>query len=132
MMHLQKKHAFDMKIRESCRELLHITSIKIEEYKKDFQERYGILKNPDIWIHFSTQARFFEGVGVLVKRKLVDPALVDDLMSGNILQFWEKFGESIIKEQQVRENYPQFYEHVEYLYNVIKPIVDQQHPGLKT
>jgi len=98
---------------------------------EDFVERY-IGKNPDVYLHFHQQARFFEGVGVLVKRKLVDPLLVDDLMSGNILQFWEKFGESFIKERQVRNNYPQFYEHVEYLYSVIKPIRDSQHPELDT
>jgi hypothetical protein len=99
---------------------------------EDFLERYGNAKNPDVYIHFSQQARFFEGVGVLVKRKFIDPAVVDDLMSGNVLDFWEKFGESFIKELQERNNYPQFYEHVEYLYHVIKPIRDSQHPELKT
>ena len=59
-------------------------------------------------------------------------ALVDDLMSGHILRFWEKFGETVIKETQVRENKPQYYEYVEYLYSVIKPIVESQHPELKT
>jgi hypothetical protein len=98
----------------------------------DFQERYGMDKNPEVWIHFNAKARFFEGVGVLVKRGLVDPLLVDDIMSGNLIQFWEKFGESIIKEWQVRNNYPQFYENVEYLYHVIRPIRDSQHPELAT
>jgi len=96
---------------------------------EDFQERYGVRTNPDTFIHFSSMARFFEGVGVLVKRKLIDPYLVDDLMSGNILEFWEKFGESWIKVNQERTNYPQYYEQVEYLYSVIKPIVESQHPG---
>jgi len=98
----------------------------------DFTERYGTEVNPERYISFSTIARFFEGVGVLVKRKLVDPTLVDDLMSGNVLEFWEKFGEPMIKIRQVRNNYPQYYEHVEYLYGVIKPIVESQHPELKT
>jgi len=98
----------------------------------DFSERYGSEVNPERYISFSTIARFFEGVGVLVKRKLVDPTLVDDLMSGNVLRFWEKFGEPMIKIRQVRTDYPQYYEHVEYLYSVIKPIVESQHPELKT
>jgi len=83
-------------------------------------------------VSFSTVAIFFEGVGVLVKRNLVDISLVDDLMSGMLLSFWEKFGEPVIKIRQVRDNYPQYYEHVEYLYSVIKPIVESQHPELKT
>jgi hypothetical protein len=98
----------------------------------DFLERYGQEKNPERYISFSYIARFLEGVGVLVKRKLVDPLLVDDLMSGNILDFWDKFGDPLIKKRQVLRNYPQYYEHVEYLYKVIKPIVDSQHPELKT
>ena len=98
----------------------------------DFWERYGASKNPDTYLHFSTIGRFFEGVGVLVKRELVDPLLVDDLMSGHVLRFWERFGESIIKEYQVRANSPTYYEFVEYLYSVIKPIAESQHPELKT
>ena len=81
-------------------------------------------------VSFSSVAIFFEGVGVLVKRKLVDPTLVDDLMSGMLIRFWEKFGEPMIKIRQVRDNYPQYFEHVEYLYNVIKPMVESQHPEL--
>jgi len=96
---------------------------------EDFQEKYGVKKNPEIYIHFGVLARFYEGLGVLVKRKLIDPYLVDDLMSGTILSFWDKFGESFIKVHQVRINYPQFYEQVEYLTSVIKPIVKSQHPG---
>ena len=41
-------------------------------------------------------------------------------------------GEPYIKERRVRDNYPQMYEHVEYLYNQIKQIAEQQHPELKT
>ena len=59
-------------------------------------------------VSFSSVAIFFEGVGVLVKRKLVDPTLVDDLMSGMLIRFWEKFGEPMIKIRQGRDNYPQY------------------------
>ena len=98
----------------------------------DFWEKYGSSKNPDLYVHFGTIGRFLEGVGVLVKRGLVDPYLVDDLMSSHILRFWEKFGESIIKERQVRTNYPQYYEQIEYLAKIIGLIVEEQHPELKT
>lgn len=74
---------------------------------------------------------FYEGIGVLVKRKLIDVNLVDDLMSGFILRSWEKI-EPIIKEFRERENWPQAWEWIEYLYHQIKPIVEEQHPELKT
>ena len=72
---------------------------------------------------------FFEGIGVLINRNLIDPFMVDDLMSDAILRYWEKY-EPILAEVRVRENYPQAGEWAEYLYNVIKPIVEQQHPEL--
>ena len=97
---------------------------------EDFMERYGGDKNPDIYYHFSSIGTFFEGIGVLVKRKLIDPTIVDDLISNSVIFFWEKFGVPIIKERQVRDNFPQFYEWVEYLYSVVKPIRDSQHPEL--
>ena len=97
----------------------------------DFQEKYGKEKNPDIYIRFSTIGRFFEGIGVLVKRELIDPYFVDDLMSSHILRFWDKFGESIIIETQTRENSPQYYEYIVYLAQIIRSIVEKQHPEIQ-
>jgi hypothetical protein len=99
---------------------------------EDFIEKYGWQNNPDTYYHFSSIGTYFEGIGVLVNRGLVDPTLVDDLISGSVTFFWEKFGESIIKERRRRDNFPQLFEWVEYLYNAIKPIRDSQHPELKT
>jgi hypothetical protein len=98
---------------------------------EDFLEKYGGRKNPDVYIHFNQMASFLEGIGVLVKRELVDPILVDDLISYVVITFWEKFG-SIIMERRVRDNTPQAFEWVEFLYSVIQPIALSQHPELKT
>ncbi len=95
----------------------------------DYEEKY---RTEAKRVPFSSIGIFFEGIGVLVKRELIDPTLVDDLMSSMVLRFWDKFGESVIKEKQVRDDYPQYFEYVEYLYNVIKPMVESQHPELKT
>lgn len=40
----------------------------------------------------SSLGTYFEGIGVLVKRNLVDPSMVDDLMSGRFIDFWEAMG----------------------------------------
>jgi hypothetical protein len=87
--------------------------------------------NPEISDMFRSLASFYDGMGVLVNRNLIDPYMVDDLMSDAILRYWEQF-EPIVAEIRIRENYPQAAEWVEYLYNVIKPIVEEQHPELKT
>jgi len=73
---------------------------------------------------------YLEGLGLLVRRRLIDPSFVDDLISGIITRYWEKFA-LITIEQRKRLNYPQLGEWVEYLYNQIKPIVEEQHPELK-
>jgi hypothetical protein len=95
----------------------------------DYIEKYD--ENVESRIKWATLANYYEGVGVLVKRGLIDVSLVDDLMSGGIMRFWEKF-EYVIKETRKRYNFPQRAEYVEYLYNQIKTVVEEQHPELKT
>ena len=72
-----------------------------------------------IKISMRTQAAFYEGVGVLLHRKLIDIDLVDDLFSAAIIQAWEKL-ESIIKTTRERRKHPQIWEWFEYLYNEMK------------
>jgi hypothetical protein len=78
---------------------------------------------------FRAVARFFEGIGVLVHRGLIDISFVDDLMSGATMRFWEKIS-PMMEEWRIRFNWPQSLEWVEYLYNQLKPIVEEQHPEL--
>ena len=96
----------------------------------DYKAKYGFQANPDEYILHGRVESYLEGIGVLVKRGLIDPSFVDDLMSSAITMFWEKFG-PILLEYRVRMNYPQRGEYVEYLYNQIKPIVESQHPELR-
>lgn len=96
----------------------------------DFLKKYGPETNLEAYSSWASVGNFYEGMGVLVKRKLIDVNLVDDLMSGFILRFWDKI-EPIIKEFRERENWPQAYEWIEYLYNEIKVIIEQQHPELR-
>jgi len=92
-------------------------------------QKYG--NNIEAETIFSQAATMFEGIGVLIKRKLIDPSMVDDLMSGVTLRGWEKFG-SVVKERRVRENKPYYYEFWEYLYDEVSAIAHKQHPELKT
>lgn len=97
----------------------------------DWNEKYSREINPEAYSQFATIAQWFEGIGVLIKRKLIDPTLVDDLMSMSSLWGWETFG-PIVKEYRVRRNRPQYYEFWEYLYNEIRAIAYEQHPELET
>ena len=87
----------------------------------DYIEKYEKPIEPHA--KWATLANYFEGVGVLVKRGLIDVSLMDDLMSGAIMRFWEKF-EGFIKETRIRYNFPQRAEYIEYLYNQVKTVVE--------
>jgi|GEM_PF-992015 len=91
----------------------------------DFIQKYA--SDIDTFSSLSSVGTFFEGIGVLVKRGLVDPGLVDDLMSGHTMQSWEKLQPFYIEGRR-RWNWPQLGEWWEYLYNEIKAIVEKQHP----
>ena len=97
----------------------------------DFIQKYGEANNPEANHSFEELGNWYEGIGVLIKRKLIDPAFVDDLISGTTLWGWEKFG-SIVRERRVRDNFPYFYEFWEYLYDEVSAIAHKQHPELKT
>lgn len=97
----------------------------------EFMERYGPDGDADNYAVFSSVTSFYDGIGVLVKSGLVDVNLVSDIMSGSVTRLWERFGPAIYG---IRERYrwPQYREYLELLYNEIKPIVERQHPELKT
>jgi len=86
------------------------------DYKnyEDFAKSYRIRSNPapeSTWL--------FEALGVLLKNKLIDISLVDDLFTGPSKWFWEKL-KPIAEDIRKQFNYPQYAEHIEYLYNEMK------------
>ena len=90
------------------------------EYRdyNDFVEKYGPI-NPEepVQVAFRMIPMFYEGVGLLLYRKLVNPDLVYDLF--NVRMFWEKYkpyAEAIRKQFDE----PRIYCWFEYLYNEMK------------
>lgn len=78
----------------------------------DYEEKYGRAE----WITVGT---FFEGIGVLLYRKLIDIGLVDDLFTAPIKMAWDKMKDGII---EARKEYGQqtIFEWFEYLANEMK------------
>jgi hypothetical protein len=97
----------------------------IEKYGEPFDEK----ANKEVYTMMWTMGNYYEGIGVLVKRGLIDPQFVDDLVSGSTIRVWEKYG-PIILEMRKRLNYPQLWEWDEYLYSEIKKIASREHPML--
>jgi len=77
------------------------------------------VKNLEAYSMWLSVALYFEGVGVLLYRKMIDIALVDDLLSSEILLLWENI-EPAVKKMRAGINRPQLFEYFEYLYEQIK------------
>jgi len=54
----------------------------------DFWERYGPINNPGVWSKWGSVAAFFNGVGVLLKKELIDIDLVEELISNQAFVLW--------------------------------------------
>ena len=93
-----------------------IMDLEFEDFA-DYRKRYA--ENAEVKAALTTVDVFFEGIGVLVKRKLVGVDLVDDLLSSNILWTWEKTKPLTEGIRKMRAR-PQSWEWFEYLYNEMK------------
>ena len=84
------------------------------EYKgySDYEKQYG-------WAEAVEVGTFFEGIGVLLKRKLTNIQLVDDLFTTPIKLSLEKM-KPLVDESRKHWNSTAAYEWFEYLYNEMK------------
>jgi hypothetical protein len=71
---------------------------------------------------------FFESIGVLVSRKLIDIHLVADLVSTSTITTWRSI-EKWTKWRRVNEKRPQLWKWVEYLYHEIQKLPSRQAQG---
>jgi hypothetical protein len=97
------------------RDFLEANRRVMNEAAKDynaFLKKYG-------WTDIVQVGTFYEGIGVLLKRKLIDLELVDDLFSEPIRSSWETM-KLLIESDRKRLNQPRIYEWFEYLYNEMK------------
>jgi hypothetical protein len=92
-------------------------SVEFEDYA-DYVKRYAT-SNIEVLAASYSVGVFFEGIGVLVKRKLISMDLVDDLFTIPILDTWEKM-KPLVEGRRERLKRPQALEWFEYLYNEMK------------
>jgi hypothetical protein len=64
-------------------------------------------------------ATFYDQIGALLRRNLIDYDLVEDLLGNSAIQLWEKI-RHVIEEARERSNDPRLYEHFEFLYAEMK------------
>ena len=78
----------------------------------DYEKKYGFAE-------FSAIGIFFEGIGVLLERKLIGIELVDDMFTTPVKWTWEKMKDITLEWRKVR-NAPEIFEWLEYLYSEMK------------
>ena len=97
---------------------------------KEFQDAYETMWTTDFTDYnevlrkghlprLRTVGGFFEGIGVLLHRKLVDIGVVDDLFRESINLMWEKAKPPLYDARQ-RLKIPEYAWYFEYLYNELK------------
>jgi len=97
---------------------------------KNAKEGYEKIINPRKYKSFWVVINFYEGIGVLVKEKLVNIRFVALLMAGTTRRFWEKL-EPVVKKLREVRNYPRYASETEFLYNTLIKYMEQHHE-LKT
>jgi len=73
----------------------------------------------EAWSDYQMLITFLEGLGMLVKNKLVDIKLVNDLLADRITWYWEMF-KDIAEGSREKLNDPSLYDSTEFLYYEIK------------
>ena len=88
----------------------------------DFWNRYGPESNTEFYTKFGRLAYYFDGIGVLLKRKLVDKDAIYDLMGVHILQYWNNYYGPLMSGLRERWNNPDAYKQFEYLANEMRKL----------
>ncbi len=56
----------------------------------DFWEKYGAINNPEAWANWQSYAAFFHGIGVLLRKDLIDIDLVEELLVNVVIISWRR------------------------------------------
>jgi hypothetical protein len=86
----------------------------------DFMRKYAVDVPAVPMVQLLAQiSKFFDGVGVLMYRRLVDIGLVDDLFHTEVTRLWEKV-KPIAEGRRKELNQLTYLQSFEYLYNEMK------------
>jgi hypothetical protein len=82
----------------------------------DYFKRYSRIPNPEFQAKMESQMSYYEGLGVLVKNKMVDVNTIHDMMGSRIMSVWMKY-ETIIRgwREKTEGPGPDYCENFEYL-----------------
>lgn len=104
-----------------CQEIIYV--YKYEDFEESQDKPTFLLGETDIEVAsiVGEVCAFFEGMGLLVKRRLIDINLVAELLSSPLSWIWERLEKPIRRARKLRGR-PQIWEWFEYLYNEVQRI----------
>jgi hypothetical protein len=100
-----------------------VNEIREFEYEDvdDFEKKYGQYEKNKAWAITSV----FEGIGVLLKRELIDIQQVNDLMPLTVMSVWEKLEPLIMEARRSEWDSKYAYKGFEYLNNAVVETYEQ-------
>jgi len=75
--------------------------------------------DPDVWIPIQTLTQYFEGIGIIYKKKLVDIETLESLLSDRIIWYWDVTG-AFVNYAREKLDDPTMYQEIETLVNEMK------------
>ena len=99
-------------------EMIHVWKWRDFE---DYDAKYGELTNIEATGKLNSVLGYWNGVGVLVKRGLIDSDLIYDMKRLTVIELWDKFS-PIILEWRRRYSAPQIYVGIESLVDELRQI----------
>jgi hypothetical protein len=94
----------------------------------DFMEKYGPQSNMETFSGNGSVIGFFEGIGFLLKIRLIDIQHVDELLRNSFLLFWRRFEPYLIGSREALQL--EVYPNIEYLANELQKYY-KEYPELK-
>ena len=95
-----------------------VMTLEFKDYD-DFMKRYAGMPAVPMVQLLAQVTKFFDGMGVLLSRKLADIGLVDDLFRTEVIRLWEKV-RPIAEGRRKELNQPTYAKSFEFLYNELK------------
>ena len=107
--------------KEFLKDYGNINTTYVYDDVEDWWKRYSPQANGEAYSSWLRVGRVLDGVGILLKRNLIEPALVFDLIGDIIRGSWEGMDDMLGMERFVKEgrsywNRPRLWENFEYLY----------------
>lgn len=90
-----------------------------QEFWKEYMDIFQVKNEKELTSERLAIVGYFEGVGLLVEKGLIDVELVADLMFRPITSIWEHVS-PFIQERRARWGDPILWIHYEHLYGVVK------------